>query len=386
MTFGITTTGFNRKRLSDIKTEIETALKVAFGDNIDLDAQSGFGQFIGILSEAQSLEWESQELVYNSEYPHLASGVSLSNAVKFNGLTRLKGVKSTVTETLTSAPGTVVASGTRIATSDTGSVFVTLTDATIGGGGTVDVNMESEEVDAIEADAGTLTDIKTPVFGLVSASNALAAIVGRAEETDTELRKRQSETTQASGKNNADSLFGQLKNTTGVIDALVLENKTDTVDSNGIPPHQFECIVESGQPEDIADVVWANTPQGINSHGDESETVVDEQGFNQTVYFTRPIEVPIYIDIEIVTDTDKFPTTGESDIKENVVDYGQSNFQISDDVLYSRFFTPINETPGVLSITLTIGTAPAPTGTVNIPIAINEISSYDIANVGVTIV
>ena len=51
---GLSAAGFERKRLIDIKAEIETALKLAFGDNIDLEPQSGFGQFVGILSEAFS--------------------------------------------------------------------------------------------------------------------------------------------------------------------------------------------------------------------------------------------------------------------------------------------------------------------------------------------
>ena len=65
---GLTPEGFERKRLIDIKTTIEDALKLAFGNNIDLSEQSGFGQFVGILSEAISDQWESQENIYNSQY------------------------------------------------------------------------------------------------------------------------------------------------------------------------------------------------------------------------------------------------------------------------------------------------------------------------------
>ena len=36
MAFGLSPDGFNRKRLADIKTELEDAYRLIFGDNIDV--------------------------------------------------------------------------------------------------------------------------------------------------------------------------------------------------------------------------------------------------------------------------------------------------------------------------------------------------------------
>ena len=387
MTFGLTTSGFNRKRLVDIKDDIETALKAVFGENIDLQSESVFGQFVGILSEALADQWESQEDVYNSQYPNTASGTSLSNVVLLNGITRLAAQKATfeTDPTLSGVSGTLVPAGSVASTSDTGTRFVTLADATIGGGGTVQVEMESEEAGLYEAAIGTLTVIETPVYGWTGINNTVAATPGRDEETDSELRIRQSQSTTAASRNNADGLFAQLNNLTGVVDASVIENKTDAVDGYGIPAHSFECFVQGGDNDEIAQTIWNNTPQGILSHGDTTIVIEDAQGYDQNVSFTRPSEIDIYVKANISVDS-SFPAGGVDEIKANVTSYGETNFEIGDDVIYSQIFTPIHQTTGVIDVTLTIGLAPSPVGTSNITIDIDEISSWDISQVEVNIV
>ena len=385
MTFGMTSTGFNRKRLADIKTDIETALKNTFGENIDLESQSVFGQFVGLMSEALADQWESQENVYNSQYPDTASDNQLSNVVKLNGLTRLAAKKATVTATLSGISGTFVPLGSEISTSDTGTVFVTLADATIGGGGTIDVETESKEAGFFEAAAGTLVIIDTPVYGWTGVTNASDAIAGRAEETDAALRIRQSESTEQAGQNSADALSAQLKNLSGVVDALVVENKTNVVDTLGIPPHEFECFVKGGTGTEIADTIWINTPVGIQSHGDTLVVVEDAQGFDQNVYYTVPSDVNIYVKADITVDS-SFPASGSDDIKSNVVDYGEANFLIGDDVIYSQLFGPIHNTVGVLSISLFLDITSPATGTSNLTIDPDEISAWDISRVEVNIV
>ena len=381
---GLSAAGFERKRLTDIKADIEAALKVLFGDNIDLASQSGFGQFVGILSEAISDQWESQENIYNSEYPSTSQANQLSNVVMFNGIERQEATNSTVTATINGTAGTVIPIGSKASVADTGDVFVTLSEISIEVGGSVEVNMESEEKGAIEAASGTLTVIETPIFGWTSITNASGALIGDEEETDAELRIRREQSTQALGQNLVDSLFGQLLNLDGVEDAVVISNGTDgTVD--GIPPHQFLTAISGGVDVDIAEVIWNNTPQGIASFGATTVVHTDTQGFPQDVKFTRPSEIDIYFKIDITTGTE-FPATGEDDIKAAVAAYGTANFKISDDVIRSEFYTPINSIPGITSIDLFIGLGASPSGTANLPIDIDEISRYDISRVEVNIV
>lgn len=381
---GLAATGFERKRLADIKADIEARLKLVFGENIDLNPQSGFGQFVGIESEAQSDLWQAMENVYNSQYPSTASGAALSNVVMLNGIERQVATKSTVTETLTGIPGTLIGAGSKVATIDTDSVFVTLSDVTIPISGSINVAMEAEETGEIEAGIGTLTVIKTPIYGLVSATNAAASSIGRDEETDAALRARREQSTQALGQNLIDSLFGQLSNLSGVTDVLVKDNKT-AIPADGIPANQFLVVILGGVDADIANIIWVNTPQGIDSFGTTTVAHTDAQGFPQDVNFTRPTEIDIYFKISIGTDS-SYPIDGTALLKQAVSDYGDANFGISDDVILTRFYTAINSIPGIISIDLRIGLAPSPTGTSDITIALDEVSAYDIAAVEVLIV
>lgn len=382
---GLSADGFERKRLADIKSDIEDRLKLVFGENIDLDPQSGFGQFVGIESEAIADQWESQENIYNSQYPSTAQGNQLSNVVQYNGIERQEATNSTVTGTITGAEGTVIPAGSQASVVSTGDIFITLEEVIIPVSGTITVAMQSQETGPIEAVAGTLTNIETPIFGWTSITNSNDALVGRDEETDAELRIRREQSTQALGQNLVDSLFGQLLNLEGVEDAIVISNGTDaTVD--GIPAHQFLSSILGGDNDEIADTIWDNTPQGILSFGDTTIEITDDQGFPQDVKFTRPSDVEIYFKIDITIDVTEFPGSGEVDIKSAVAAYGLANFKISDDVIRSEFYSPINTVPGILSIDLFIGLSASPAGVANLPITTAEVSRYDTTRVEVNIV
>ena len=60
MAFGVVNSGFNIKRLDDIKTSIENDLKSSsnFGNDIDTSAGSVIGQLVGTFSKALAENWE----------------------------------------------------------------------------------------------------------------------------------------------------------------------------------------------------------------------------------------------------------------------------------------------------------------------------------------
>ena len=133
--FGLTAQGFVRKRIEDIEAEINDSFRTAFGEQINLDDRSRFGQIRGIFAERESLIWELAELVYNSQYPDTAIGTSLDNVVRITGITRLEATKSVVTVNLLGTAATIVPGGT-ILSVDGNSVarFVTRNDVALGGG------------------------------------------------------------------------------------------------------------------------------------------------------------------------------------------------------------------------------------------------------------
>ena len=380
-TFGLTAEGFNRKRLADIKAEKEAAFKLIFGENINLNPQSNFGQIIGIESESEALVWELAEFVYNAFYPNTAQGVQLSNLVTLNGIERRSATFSKVELTLTGVDGTIIPAGSLVSIPNNSEQFATDLDVTIASG-TATVDATAVNSGPVIALAGSITTIDTPIFGWQTVTNAADATEGTNEETDAELRDRRSKSTQAAGQNLVDSLFGQLSNLDNVTSARVISNGTDITSPEGIPAHQFLSIVQGGANADIANAIWLNTPQGILSFGTITEQIIDSQGFPQDIKFSRPTEIDIYFSVTVTTD-ENYPGSGDVDIADNIIAFAQS-YGIGEDVILSQFYTPINAVSGVVSIDLRIGLTPSPTGTSNLVIDFDEISNYDISFINVT--
>lgn len=120
--FGVTPEGFKSKRLIDIKNELEDYFIGEFGE-INLDAQSVTGQFIGIFSKVIADIWENLEDVYLSEYPNSATGISLDNVVQLNGITRLPAQRTSVIGVATGVEGTLIPSGKLARQPTTGNIF-----------------------------------------------------------------------------------------------------------------------------------------------------------------------------------------------------------------------------------------------------------------------
>lgn len=382
MAYGVTLQGFKKKRLIDIKEEIEASLKASLSENVNLIPQSVLGQIVGIVAERESIEWEVMEQVYFSFYPQSAAGVNLDNLVALNGIQRLKSKQSKGYVQLVGTDGTVVTSGSIINTSDTNESFTIDYDTTING--VTNASVTSVKYGEILGLAGTITNIQTPINGWESASNASDVLLGQTLETDKDLRIRRDTILGRSAQNIKDSLISQLLLLNGVVNVTVVDNKTDTTDINNVPPHRFLTVVEGGMDSEIGKVIWNNTPQGINSFGSINIAVMDASGNLQNVFFNRPILVPIYFIISITTDS-SYLVGSDVQIKQDIVSYGNNNFKLGDDVITSRFYTPINKTKGIISIDIKIGKTSSPTSGENISISSLEISQYIDTNISVVV-
>lgn len=155
MAYGVTEQGFNRKRLADIKTEIESELKTTISPNLNLAPETVLGQLVGIWSERESLLWELAEHIYNSQYPGSASGVNLDNVASITGSVRRGATKSRVTTQLMyGTVGTVIPSGSVVSVDGSpDNRFVTESSATLAAG----TDEEQKIVFSAVPDAGAFT-------------------------------------------------------------------------------------------------------------------------------------------------------------------------------------------------------------------------------------
>src|SRR5262249_36114068 len=99
------------------------------------------------------------------------------------------------------------------------------------------VACEAVDTGPLPAPAGTLTVIDTPVAGLSSVTNAADAILGRNQETDSELRIRREEELRAAGKGTVDAIRALLLEVLNVVQAKVLQNHSGRPGRGGRAAH-----------------------------------------------------------------------------------------------------------------------------------------------------
>lgn len=106
--YGVTPQGFVPKRLEDIKLEMQARFRSTFGNSVNLDDRSPFGQVIGIFADREMNLWELAEQIYNSQYPATAEGTNLDNVASITGAVRKPAVKSVGVVTLFGTVGTLI--------------------------------------------------------------------------------------------------------------------------------------------------------------------------------------------------------------------------------------------------------------------------------------
>lgn len=124
--YGLTSIGPNIKRLDVIHEEIHEQLSTELGVNTRLDPQSLLNHLVTNFADQIATLWEYGESVYHSQYPSSAEGTSLDHAVQYGGTTRGTPVPSYYSILCTGLDGTIIPSGTILATDTNPSTLLEL--------------------------------------------------------------------------------------------------------------------------------------------------------------------------------------------------------------------------------------------------------------------
>ncbi|MGQ0285681.1 baseplate J/gp47 family protein [Pasteurellaceae bacterium 22721_9_1] len=96
MKYGVTSQGFQRKRLPEQLQEIFTTLRSEFGEETELSPDTVLGVLAANEAERFATIWELAESIYSAMYPMSATGANLDRAVSFTGVKRLPAQPSAV--------------------------------------------------------------------------------------------------------------------------------------------------------------------------------------------------------------------------------------------------------------------------------------------------
>lgn len=386
----IDSTGFSRSRFQDLRAEKAQEYKDAFGNQeLKTDVQSGVGQEISISTFAEDDIASRFETLLSAFDPTAAQGVLLSRLAIIMNKRRQEAVNSSVTLTITAdASGATVLAGFQAANVAGDAIFATVSDVVIAPSSTADVEAFAVDAGPIEALAGALSVIKTPVFGVVSVTNALDASIGRARETDTELRARML----ASSSGSSSTVIGirtAVSNVDGVTALEIIENNTLVVSAEGVPAKSIFAIVEGGADSDVAQALIVGGVAGGIGYAQQSDipaaTIVSGtytdpvSGQVFTAYWARPNEIRIYAQVNL-NKLATYPADGDTRVKDNIETWVAANMEFGEDLYASQLYSPALEVEGAIVTSITVGTTASPVDSV-VSIDIFEQASILVADV-----
>jgi uncharacterized phage protein gp47/JayE len=171
---------------------------------------------------------------------------------------------------------------------------------TISAAGTGTYSFRAADSGSVTIIPNTITTPTTIVLGVTDIKNPdQPEITGIDQETDAQFRIRIKSAPALASVGFFNSMQSNLLNINDVEYVLVLENNTNSTDSNGVPAHSYWIIVSGGLEADIADVIYTYRSGGSGLKGAEDVEVEQIDGSVFHVYFDRAVEEDLYIQFEI---------------------------------------------------------------------------------------
>lgn len=397
--YGMTGAGFVPKRLAEIRSDLiakvsniqdPTTGEYPF---INIDDDSVVAMIVGIFSEQLASAWEASYEAYKQFDPLQNSGPGQSATVQLNGITRRWGVGSELSFTLRGLTGYTVPKGSKISDQQGVYVFETLTDATIGANGEAKVTGICLTKGPLEFAKGEINSIQTPMYGWSGAVNTEQLTIGTLEETDEQLRERQQVSTSLTSYRQVEAIYAAVRAVEGTKFVRVFVNSSEyPTDTRGIPFKEIAVLAEGGDPDAIVDAMWYRLPVGVQGYGTTKLTRYDSQGLSYTIAFSRPTEVPIYVEVRLrITNRVAYPDDAPAQIKANIVAYAEyagssyEGFPPGADVITSRLYTPVNEVPGFSVDYIKIGLSAGAVKTDNITIDWNKVARFSESRIQIVV-
>lgn len=180
-------------------------------------------------------------------------------------------------------------------------------------------------------------------------------------------------------------LIRAVQNIDGVTYVQVFVNDTDVVDANGLEPHSVSVAALGGDDAEIALTVRDYVVPGIGTSGNlRLDTLAD--GVCRSIWITRPVAVPITLDIEVIRRSDNLgcPPAALTAIAEGLVAdlNGERRLVNGEDVTVHAIRSAIEARYPNVEVTSVAGSR---AGDATMPLAIGfaEIAAFSIDDVTV---
>ena len=313
-------------------------VKSIYGQDLETGAGSFDGELIRTIAESQADTLQVVTNIWNAMNPDFAQGEMLDRLVALNGIERRSATKSEVELELVGDVGTIINNG--VVKDSNGNNWMLPSVVEIDESPKT-VVATAEEKGRIEASAHTVNEIVTITSGWQSVSNPEPATPGTNVEKDAQLRFRRFASVARAAQNTVDSIFAEIGNINGVQKTKIYENDTSETDTNGIPSHSIEVVVQAPDTEsikeNIGESIRLQKSPGCGTHGNVIQTV-QYNGFEKDYKFSFANEKTVKVKVDI-SPLSNFRLASVDTIKENIIEY-INNKQISEGLKASSLFSP----------------------------------------------
>jgi hypothetical protein len=156
-------------------------------------------------------------------------------------------------------------------------------------------------------------------------------------------------------------------------------------DGDGRPAKSFECVVEGGTDDDVADLIWDTAPAGIQMYGTNTNvTITDSQGFDQVVTFTRPADVDIYMQVDVYNDTGSLSAGYISDLKDEILAFAETKTLIGEFVDAHDYYFIFDKREIRYAKNLEVSDDGLTWAQI-VDVGIREIAAFDTANIDINV-
>jgi len=338
---------------------------------VDVEASSALGADLAITSEMKKRADEALQFAVAQQSPYTAIDEGLESLCFLAGLKRKKNEHTVVYLSFIGVNGTIIPKATEVKNTATNEIFLTDEAGTIAGG-VFEVYATAQNVGEISASSGNVNSVT--LTGVSSVINNSDGVTGYLLESNSSLRSRLLNA--ESDQNSIRKIYTLLSNINNVKYVKVKANSELTPDANGIDPKSLSCVVLGGTSKDIARAIY-ESPANLRTFGTSSETTSDPiSGNDFIIYFSRPIEQLVTLDITISRDA-TFNLDDVGVIRESILNYFSDTFQIGDAVVFDKLSIPIlldynselSSFKGIVSLDIALDA-----DVLNVPIAYDKIA------------
>ena len=338
-------TGLQTKDNNILVSDLVTGFRDIYsqnGETLNFDSNTPDGQLIELLAYMGTTIREMITEVYNSCDPDKCVGSIQDNRYQINYIERKKGAYTLQNVAITTSQ-TVALQGldasfnepdaSAYAVSDNNGNIWYLVDTTILLAGTTTLEFRAKDMGAVIPTVGTIINPVTIIPGVVGVINNVGATsIGYEEESDSDFRIRRDRSVSVPGKNNVDTMEGQLRELDGVVDVKIHENNTNTTDDTSTPAHSIWVVIEGGANTEIADIIYGNLG-GSGTKGAVTVPITTASLQTIDINFDREVIMPLYIkfDIKPIVDLGEI---NQSDVKQYIAD--NLVYNIGEDVETSK--------------------------------------------------